>query len=197
MPELFNKRIINSYLDNYSIDNYKDKINVINNWKRQLQIIKRLNEKELQAAFLKGIFGKVLGYKGVTEIDENSVEWNLKIEASTEIDASIPDGILGFYNENKKEDKNRVVIELKGPQVSLDEKQYRSDKNYGTPVDQAFSYTSKIDNCQWVVVSNMLEIRLYKMGRSQSYYEVFYLDELDQENNFKKFHMLLSKDNLI
>ncbi len=192
MPNLFNKKILNTYIKNHSISNYKEKISVIQNWQKNLETIKRHNEKELQAAFLKGIFGNVLGY---TDVSSGQNEWTIRIEASTEIDASAPDGILGFYSTNNE--YTQAVIELKGPEISLDKKQKRSGKNYGTPVDQAFSYTSKYDKCKWVIVSNMIEIRLYKVGRSQEYFEVFHLSDLDQEQEFKKLHLLLSMDNLI
>ena len=51
---------------------------------------------------------------------------------------------------------------MKGFDVDLDKKQMREGKNYGTPVDQAYSYAHKFDDCEWIIVSNMLEIRLYK-----------------------------------
>lgn len=81
--------------------------------------------------------------------------------------------------------------------MSLDKDQKRKGSTYKSPVDQAFSYTNKLDKCQWVIVSNFMEIRLYKVGRSKEYYEVFLLDELDNIEEFKKFYYLLNKDNLI
>jgi len=191
MPNLFNHNLIKTHIQKHQIDSYDEKIKVIEGWKKSLQTVKGVNEKALQSAFLQGIFGKVLSYKCFGEADE----WNLNIEVSTEVDATTPDGILGYYTA---EDSNtQVVIELKSPKHSLDKKQQRAGKDYGTPVEQAFSYVSKYDRCSWVIVSNMNEIRLYKLGRSQEYYESFFIDDLDQEDNFKKFHLLLCKENLI
>jgi len=191
MPNLFNHNLIKTHIQNHQIDLFDEKLKVIQGWKKSIQVNKGVNEKALQAAFLQGIFGRSLGYKIFGEADE----WHLSIEVSTEVDATTPDGILGFYTAD--ESITQVVIELKSPRVSLDKKQNRAGKDYGTPVDQAFSYASKYDRCSWVIVSNMNEIRLYKVGRSQEYYESFFIDDLDNIDEFKKFHLLLCKENLI
>ncbi|SJZ67863.1 Eco57I restriction-modification methylase domain-containing protein [Selenihalanaerobacter shriftii] len=195
MDNLFNKKVLKAHLNKHSILNYKTKIDTIKSWKRNLKSIIGANEERLQASFLKGIFGIVLGYKDMTEAGEEG-EYTLQIEPSTEVDATKPDGSLGFYYQDE-ESKTEAVIELKGPKVSLDKKQKRSGKHYGTPVEQAFSYASKYDGCKWVIVSNMIEIRLYSVIRGQGYYEEFRIEELDLEDNFKKFHLLLSRKNLI
>jgi len=191
MPNLFNHNLIKTHIQKHQIDSYDEKLKVIQGWKKSLQTVKGFNEKALQSAFLQGIFAKALGYKCFGEADE----WNLNIEVSTEVDSTTPDGILGFYTA--EDSSTQVVIELKSPKHSLDKKQQRAGKDYGTPVEQAFSYVSKYDRCSWVIVSNMNEIRLYKQGRSQEYYESFFIDDLDQEEEFKKFHLLLCKENLI
>ena len=123
----------------------------------------------------------------------------MEIQCSTDIDAKLPDGILGFYKRvNGKEIKDhRAVIELKGPQVLLDKDQKREGTTYKSPVDQSFSYTNKLDGCKWVIISNFVETRLYKVGRSKEYYKVFHLDDLGNKDNFKKFYYLMHKDNLI
>ena len=191
MPNLFNHNLIKTHIQNHHIENFDEKLKVIQGWKKSIQTNKGVNEKALQAAFLQGIFGKSLGYKIFGEADE----WQLNIEVSTEVDATTPDGILGFYTAD--ESITQVVIELKSPRISLDKKQKRAGKDYGTPVDQAFGYASKYDRCSWVIVSNMNEIRLYKVGRSQEYYESFFIDVLDSVDEFRKFHLLLCKENLI
>ncbi|RQD77788.1 MAG: hypothetical protein D5S01_02235, partial [Halanaerobium sp. MSAO_Bac5] len=69
--------------------------------------------------------------------------------------------------------------------------------NNQTPVEQAFNYASKIDRCEWIIVSNMIEIRLYKKQRGQTHYETFYVKNLDFPEELKKFHFLLCRENLI
>ncbi|ADL12069.1 Eco57I restriction-modification methylase domain-containing protein [Acetohalobium arabaticum] len=195
MADLFNKQVLQTQLKNHSIPDYEDKLDTIRSWKRNLKSIIGANEERLQASFLKGIFGIVLGYRDMTEADGDG-EYTLEIEPSTEVDATKPDGSLGFYHQ-EEDGSTEAVIELKGPKTSLDKQQKRSGKYYGTPVEQAFGYASKYDGCKWVIVSNMIEIRLYTVIRGQGHYEVFRVDELDQEENFKKFHLLLSRNNLL
>jgi len=193
LPKLFNDNLLKAQIKNYYIDNYDEKVEVIQGWKRNLETIRGVSEKSLQAAFLKGIFGTILGYKEAPEAVDN--EWTLFIEKTTEVDQTSPDATLGFYSQEYQ--NTQAVVELKSPGASLDKKQYRQSKEYGSPVDQAFSYLSKYDGCKWIIVSNMLEIRLYKVGRSQDYYEEFSLEGLDREEELKKFHLLLASDNLI
>ncbi len=195
MPGLFNKKILQQRLNKYSVPDIERKMEVVNKWQSSLKTIKGLNEQRLQAAFLQGIFQKVLGYDNEIE----GREWTMEIECSTEIDARTPDAILGFYRKDggQLEEDHRVVVELKGPQVSLEKDQNRKGATYKSPVDQAFSYTNSLDRCQWVIVSNFMEIRLYKVGRSKEYYELFHLDDLTELQEFLKFHYLLGRDNLI
>ena len=196
MPDLFNKKILKSELKNYQVDNIEEKIEKIKHWQKNLSTIQGVNEKTLQSAFLRAIFEDILGYENAPQKDK----WTLKEEATTEIDSKRPDGIIGFFeriNNKKTINHNEAVIELKGPKISLDKDQKRKGTTYKSPVDQAFGYTNKLDKCKWAIVSNFDEIRLYKVGRSKEYYEMFWLNELDQKEKFKKFHYLLNKENFL
>jgi len=194
LADLFNKKILNKHLQRYSIENKEDKMSRVKRWKQNLRKNKGINEEQLQGAFLNGIFGIILNYTDVTNAVDD--RYTMKTEPSTEVDATKPDGSLGLFINNGKH-RTKAVIELKGPDKSLDNKQKRSGKDYGTPVEQAFNYATKYDGCKWVIVSNMIEIRLYKYTRGQGHYEEFLIPELDQEENFKKFALLLSQENLI
>jgi hypothetical protein len=194
LAKLFNKQILKRHIQKHSIPDEQSKIHRLACWKRNLKLNRNVNEEQLQAAFLKGIFGSVLGYKDLTEAENK--KYTMKVEPATEVDASKPDGSLGFFEINGAE-QTKVVIELKGPKISLDKKQKRSGKDYGTPVEQAFGYATKYDGCEWVIVSNMIEIRLYKYSRGQGHYEEFLIPRLDDPANFKQFHLILSRPNLI
>lgn len=161
--------------------------------------LKNYKEESLQGEFLNEIFSGVLNYKNSRESAE---EWHLEREAKTKIDGTKADGMLGFFtkedlDKKKISDKVRVVIELKAPYFNLDQKQKRQGDNR-TAVEQAFGYVSKYGNgnCQWVIVSNYYEIRLYT-SLDQSKYEYFNLDMLQETENFQKFIYLLSKISLI
>jgi len=194
LAKLFNKQILKRYLQKHSIPAEQEKIQRIARWKRNLKLNRNVKEEALQAAFLKGIFGTILGYKDRTEAENK--QYTMKVEPATEVDATKPDGSLGFFEINGPE-QTKVVIELKGPKISLDEKQKRAGKDYGTPVEQAFGYATKYDGCKWVIVSNMIEIRLYKYDRGQGHYEEFLIPRLNDPANFKRFHLIFSRANLI
>ena len=84
MPGLFNKKILNQRIKNYSIDSIEEKIKKIKKWQKNLENIKGLNEKRLQAAFLGGIFESVLGYENSPQTDN----WTMDIECSADIDSN-------------------------------------------------------------------------------------------------------------
>ena len=95
-----------------------------------------------------------------------------------------------FLMQMEKKDV-RAVIELKGAKVSLDVRQKRTGDTR-TPVEQAFNYAPKYGkNCQWVIVSNYKEIRLYR-SNDMTEYQVFFLEKLKDDLEFKKFIYILS-----
>jgi hypothetical protein len=92
-----------------------------------------------------------------------------------------------------------AVVELKSPGAPLD----RPQPNYGgrTPVDQAFDYAREAYQARWVIVSDMLVIRLYAV-ESQDEYEVFDLRDCAGEGpsatrNRRRLHLLLHSGQLV
>jgi hypothetical protein len=151
-----------------------------------------LNEKPLQGQFLTDIFARLLGFApAVGHLDA----YNLKPEsASTEIKgARTPDARLGFFGP--EQDITRVVIELKAPGADLDAKQ----SGYGnlTPVEQAFGYLAKFDDCRWVILSNFTTVRLYSKRRGQVYAHAFNLADLASPDSLRLVLFLLSRERLL
>ena len=192
MKELFNKNQIEQEVQKYHLD-----INIINKakeiFKRWHTSVDLTKERPNQMPFLTEFFGDILGYQGIAGKKDNSLWW----EDGSVVDGKKPDGILGF-NLADFDNKNdiRVVIELKDSTVKLDERQNRKDYN-GTPVEQGFRYASKVGGkCEFIIISNFTEIRLYKFG-DESKYHSFKLSELAKDDNkIKEFHFLLAKDRL-
>lgn len=90
-----------------------------------------------------------------------------------------------------------AVVELKDfKYYDLDKKQNRvGDKR--TPVEQGFGYAPKFGgNCRWVLISNFNEIRLYDKN-DENQYERFYIEDLEDDFEFKRFLYLLSKENIL
>jgi hypothetical protein len=71
MPGLFNKKILQQRIKNYTIENIEKKIKQIKNWQKNLENIKGLNEKRLQSAFLSALFEDILGFYSKDKGKEN------------------------------------------------------------------------------------------------------------------------------
>ncbi|MGP1513223.1 MAG: Eco57I restriction-modification methylase domain-containing protein [Gemella haemolysans] len=152
--------------------------------------IKDYNEEQLQARFATEVFEKTLGYK-----NSFNETWEYELERKTDVDGQKPDIVLGEFTSN--ESKVFAVVELKDfKYYDLDKKQNRvGDKR--TPVEQGFGYAPKFGgNCRWVLISNFNEIRLYDKN-DENQYERFYIEDLEDDFEFKRFLYLLSKENIL
>lgn len=191
---IFNAKYLSDKLKHMKIEeiqNYEEHLKTLKKWNYSLvnSNLAKTKEVSIQGDFLSQIFTKILGYKG--RIGEKS--WNLVVEKKTEVDSTVADGALGFYSDTVSD--TRVVIELKDAATDLDRKQKREKSQ--SPVEQAFNYQIKHRDCRWVIVSNFKEIRLYN-SKTMTEYEQFFVESLaTDEEQFKKFYYLLSKNNLI
>lgn len=153
--------------------------------------IKDHNEEQLQARFATEVFEKTLGYKN-SFFNET---WEYELERKTDVDGQKPDIVLGEFTS--EESKVMAVVELKDfKYYDLDKKQNRvGDKR--TPVEQGFGYAPKFGgNCRWVLISNFNEIRLYDKN-DENQYERFYIEDLEDDFELKRFLYLLSKENIL
>ena len=192
---LFNQKLlIQKAQEEINLNDYSEKRKILNNWINSLEkgILAKSKEEEFQGEFLNDIFSLILG---AVNKSSGKDEWNLQRETKTKIDGQKADGVIGFFDVNGKDDV-RAVIELKGPTISLDQRQKRSGDTR-TPVEQAFNYAPKYGkNCQWVIVSNYKEIRLYR-SNDMTEYEVFFLENLKDDLEFQKFIYILSFEALV
>ena len=177
---------------------YEKELAALKGWSQQvsdwlaLPRSKRPNETDLDNMFIRDVFEEALGYQGRKSGKD---EWTVQSENRTDVDATRPDGILGFLRDG--DDRSvRVVIEFKGLGADLDERQNRKHGKR-TPVDQAFSYAHKFDDVRWVIVSNYQELRLYH--KSSSKYAITFNLETIRHNpeRARLLVHLLSFDNLI
>ena len=192
MNNLFNQKILAKKAEeeiDLSKHNFSERRKALNKWIKNLEngVLDKSKEEEFQGEFLYDIFTTVL--RAVNKSDGKN-EWNLERETKTKLDGQKADGVLGFFDADGKKDV-RAVIELKGAKVSLDVRQKRTGDTR-TPVEQAFNYAPKYGkNCQWVIVSNYKEIRLYR-SNDMTEYQVFFLEKLKDDLEFKKFIYILS-----
>ena len=197
MNNLFNQKILAKKAEeevDLSRHNLSERRKALDKWINNLEngVLDNSKEEEFQGEFLYDIFTTVL--RAVNKSDGEK-EWNLERETKTKMDGQKADGVLGFFDVNGKEDV-RAVIELKGAKVSLDVRQKRVGDTR-SPVEQAFGYAPKYgSSCQWVIVSNYKEIRLYRQNEMNEY-QVFFLENLKDDLEFKKFIYVLSFYSLV
>ena len=174
------------------IPQLEEKKQVIRNWQKAIENgkVQKSKEEQIKSEFLDKFFGHVLGYV----YESHEAEWNLEKEFKSISDNKKPDAALGFFDQQDKEDV-RCVIEVKGGLSNLDKKQNRADFQ-GSAVDQAFSYVPRMPGkCEWVIVTNMIEIRFYSRN-DISRYESFLIPELLLPNNLQRFFFLFSVNQL-
>lgn len=201
MNPIFSEDLLSHYLPDFKLSSVT-KIREITNWIRELideldsGKFESLKEEEIKSRFVTIFFGDILGFNY-----GNSNEWQLREEKKTVINGKKSDAALGYFFVDKSKDDVKVVIEIKDAQTDLDEKQKRQG-NTLTPVEQAFNYAPSMGgNCQWVIVSNIKEIRFYHAS-DQSKYQRFYLKSFYEndtlnEDKLKELLFLFHKDKFI
>lgn len=187
------QKAVERHFDPTLIADLPQKRAIVAQWRSAIasSALQQSGEVALHGDFLIDIFARVLGYARQIEAP---VEWQLAHEQKTLTDATKADGALGFFRQDAQD--IRAVIELKSVSTDLDAKQHHKN-NKDSAVDQAFAYAHKSgEKCQWIIVSNYAEIRLYHASFSGKC-ETFRLLDLAQEDEFRRFYFLLAREFLL
>ena len=146
-------------------------------------------EVSIRGPFIRKFFVELLGYK---PFGEGGAEWTVHEEQQTGPGSA--DAALGYFTPHGW----RVVapVELKGGDTqNLDAIMPGRHKS---PVQQAWEYANDTKDCQWVLLSNMLEIRLYAISHTRQVFERWdILDLADSDAEYQRFQLLLGADNLL
>ena len=146
-----------------------------------------LKETALQGQFAAKIIEGVLGYHGAASGSDYTVATEQTI-----LQGSV-DLALGRFGGPKPE--IIAPLELKGAKTKdLDAIMPGRNK---TPVQQAWEYAMNAPGVKWVLVSNMVELRLYGFGEGTAEYEAFQLNRLTDPGEYARFMLLLSADSLL
>lgn len=145
--------------------------------------ITRTNEAQLKGQFLNDIFGSALGF---AFLSANAPQWDLQPEYA--VNGGSADAGIGVFGQSQTTTL-RALVEVKGPQVSLDR-----DRSQGrTPVQQLWDYLIAVPDCPWGVLTNMVSFRLYHRAKTTYYFEHFTLQSLRDERKFREFYALFSR----
>lgn len=150
---------------------------------------RKQKETSVRGAFFDDVLKSVLGYQGYDGDRGYSLAYEYPILGRS-VDAA-----LGRFGVEGAEDQVVAPFEMKGPSTAdLD----RIMPGRGiSPVEQAWNYASGIAGAGWVLVSNCLEIRLYRFGRGRDAYELFDLARLDEIDQLKRLLLLLEARRLL
>ncbi len=149
--------------------------------------IETIKETALHADFKTRIVEGVLGYVSAAKCADHTVT-----SEQTILKGSV-DLALGHFNA----DQTQIIapFELKGARTkNLDAIMPGRAKS---PVQQAWEYATNIPGAKWVLVSNMVEIRLYGFGEGTQVYERFDLVKMTDPAEYARFMLLLSAQNLL
>lgn len=140
-------------------------------------------EVEILGDFLGDIFCGLLGY-GRTVDDPK--RYTFSREKHVQANGKFADAVLGEFSPAAK--RYVAAVEGKGPKDPLD-RPFAGRKV--SAVDQAFDYAINL-RCNWIVVTNIRQIRLYYKGADKQTYERFDTESLAaDERQLKKFVFLL------
>ncbi len=107
-----------------------------------------------------------------------------------------PDIALGNFSD--KLEKPLMIGEYKGTKTNLDSKQKGEGYQNRSPVEQARNYASLlVPHCQFYLVTNMTEWRLYATNSSPDRYERWFLSELSEPAHYWRFTALLSESAIL
>lgn len=150
--------------------------------------LRKQKESEVRGPFIQRFFVEILGYRPFG----SGTGWTITTEKRT--GSGSADAALGHFNDAAK----TVVapIELKGADTpDLDA---IMPGRYKSPVQQVWEYAMDTPGCQFLLVSNMLEFRLYAVGHTRQVYERFDILELaDSDAAYQRFRLLLSAESLL
>lgn len=184
---LFNRKTLKRHIKADPIPS--DRLAALEAWTELISSgrIERLKETALHGQFASKIVEGVLGYHGPA----GGADYNVSTEQNI-LRGSV-DLALGRFGG--KTPDIVAPFELKGADTrDLDAIMPGRNKS---PVQQAWEYAMNARGVKWVLVSNMIELRFYGFGEGTSVYEEFRLDQLTDPEEYARFMLLLSAENLL
>ena len=175
---IFNEKKMEDLIEHYNdflvINSKKDPVNY---WIEKLDNDELKNEKANYIQFFSMILEELLGY----DLEDIEYEENIGLEGRP-VEFTL-----------KKDDKDYVVVELKGTPCKDLNKRYNREQS---PIEQVTNYASIKEETQWAIVSNYDEFRLFNPSFREKYIS-FRFKQLQDPSVLKKFLLVFSKFSLI
>ncbi|MEM9522795.1 MAG: hypothetical protein AAF982_02175 [Pseudomonadota bacterium] len=184
---LFNEKAPARHIDPAALP--ENHLNTLNAWAELIRDGRahKLGEIELHGEFKSKIAQTILGYTGAADGADYTI-----VSEKTILRGSVD---LALSRFGGKTPEILAPFELKGAGTrDLDAIMPGRNKS---PVQQAREYAMNARGVKWVLMSNMIEPRLYGFGEGTTAYETFRLDRLIDPEEYARFMLLLSADNLL
>ncbi len=185
---LFNARLLERVLSDEPVPPGHQQL--LSEWAEAIRsgAIRQRSEQQIRGPFIQKFFVELLGYVPFASASEFTVTH----EARTGMGSA--DVALGRFGA--RGDEVVAPVELKGADTpNLDIMMPGRQKS---PVQQVWEYAMDTPNCKFLVLSNMLEIRLYAVGHTRRVYERFDLLEVaDSPRQYHRLMRLLGAGNLL
>ncbi|MEX0955983.1 MAG: DNA methyltransferase [Rhizobiaceae bacterium] len=140
-------------------------------------------ETAVRNAFFDDVLKAILGYRDFSGESEYSLVYEHPLRGKA-VDAA-----LGRFFPTGEGNQVVAPFEMKGPDTP-DLDKIMPGRGI-SPVQQAWDYAADVPGAKWVLVSNCLEIRLYRFGRGRENYERFDLSRLDEPEQLRRLLLLL------
>jgi hypothetical protein len=149
-----------------------------------------LNERELLPDFISDVFVQTLGYVGPPG---HEGAYTLSREQHVEVDGQFADAALGRFAAGRPAEFV-IAVEGKGPRDPL-ERPHAGRRV--SAVDQGYKYAVNLP-CDWIVVTNVRQTRLYYKGANQQTYERFDTERLAADaGHLAKLTFLLGAERVL
>ena len=146
-------------------------------------------EQEILGDFINDVFCELLGY---TRAVDNPSRYTISREKHVQANGKFADAVLGEFGPEGK--RYVAAVEGKGPKDPLD-RPFAGRKV--SAVDQAFDYAINL-RCNWILVTNIRQTRLYYKGTDKQTFERFDTDVLAQDDkHLRKFVFLLHASRMV
>ena len=147
-------------------------------------------ESSILPVFIGDFFERVLGYP---QIPDAGGRFTFSQQQHVEVDGKFADGVIGEFRSGQTP-QFLVALEGKGPKDPLD-RPFAGRRL--SAVEQAYRYATNLP-CDWILVTNIREVRLYHKGTNQRTYERFDMLRVCQEpGELARFVFVLSAAHVI
>lgn len=186
---LFSRRVLDKNLPVSPVPEAHQRL--LSDWAMAIRdgSLRHRSEQQIRGPFIEKFFIKLLGYR---PFGSGSAEYTVSEEART--GAGSAGSALGHFGPTMH--KIVAPVELKGANTpNLD---ISLPGRHKSPVQQVWEYAMDTPHAKFLVLSNMLEVRLYAVGYTRRVYERFDLLELaDDPAQYHRFMRVLGADQLL